>query len=86
MAALEAELNEERSYADPNDPLFIKEVAATLAAYKHFRSHRERKKDSAKIRVRRWVREHFRHVGLHQNNSALERISEVVNWEGKDVR
>ncbi|MBO9484724.1 hypothetical protein [Salinisphaera sp. G21_0] len=86
VAALEAELNEERSYADPNDPLFNKEVAATLAAYKHFRSHRERKKDSAKSRVRRWVRENFRHVGLHQNNTALIRISEVVNWEGKNVR
>ncbi len=82
---LEAELQEERNYADPNDPLFIKEVAAVIAAYRHFRSHRDREKESAKVRVRRWVRDNFKHVGLHQNNSALERVSEVANWEGKDV-
>ena len=80
---LETELEKEQAYLDENNPLFIKEAAAVIIGYKHFWLHREKQSDSAKTRVRRWIRSKLKHYGL--NNTALKRLEEVLNWESKEV-
>ena len=80
---LESELELDRAILDETNPLFIKEAAAVVMAYKHFWLRREKQKGSAKTRARRWVRSDLKHLKL--NNTALIRIGEVLNWESKEV-